>query len=207
MSARRRTATYVAFGAAMFALLALSPLAFAGKPGKTSTSGTSGPMKLVSETVTYYNANSPTSCMSEDDYDSRVFQGSLSGSLSTTFQLCGTVDGVDWSAGGIGIETNVAVTGTGLTDLTISSPTGETHHAVFMGSTTSGGVTTNHFAACFEPPFSLSTGFGTDPLAGGAWQVTLSGAFKYATWTATARMAYTYYQQADCPASEQNLVP
>jgi hypothetical protein len=177
-----------------------------GKAGKTS-SGSSA-LALTSEYIyNMPNAAAPLSCLNEDDIDQRTFVGSLSGSFSTSYQLCATWNGgMYWSAGGEGLETDVTSVGP-ISDLAISSPAGDAHHAVLMGTTTSNGVTTYHYAACYMPPFSLSTNTGTDPLASGTWTMTLSGTFTKATWHTTVQMAYPSFQQAYCPPSEENLTP
>ena len=186
------------------------PAALAAKGGHGGKGG-AGPTTALSMTSDYvYSSPNPTApswCMNEDDIDQRTFAGSLSGSYSTSYQLCANWnDGIYWSAGGEGIETDIASVGP-ISDLVITSPTGDTHHAVLMGTTTSSGTTTYHYAACYMPPFSLSTNTGTNPLAGGDWTITLNGTFTSATWDTTVRMAYPSLQQAYCPASEQNLTP
>lgn len=186
------------------------PVALAAKSGNSRKSQTSasGPISLVSETVwNSPNPAAPTSCLNEDDIDQRTFAGRLSGSYSTSYPLCDTWnDGIYWSAGGEGVETDIASNGP-ITDLVITSPTGDKHHAVLMGTSTSNGVTTYKYAACYVPPFSLSTYTGTDPLAGGTWTIALSGSFSSATWNTTVRMAYPSFQETYCPSSEQNLTP
>jgi len=203
----------VAVVAAVAAVVLVSPAA-AGKGGHGNANGgtntsSSGSLSLTSETA-YGSLNpaSPSWCLTEDDFDQRSFSGSLSGSYATQFRLCdGNTDysgGISWTAGGEGIMSTVSVVGT-LADLTITSPDGTVHHAELMGSSTSKGATTNTYAVCYNPPFSLSTDTGTDPLAGGNWSVTLSGQISKVTWTATVEMAYPQYQQASCPLDEQNL--
>lgn len=168
------------------------------------------PLHLVSE-YTYKNPYGGVSwCLGEDDWDQRNFYGSLTGSYSTSFVLCDYAsDGYD--AGGIGVYGDVYIVGH-LDDMTITSPSGVTHHAVLVGTTVTGHgtntVTTYHYQVCFVPPFSLSTGVGTNPLRGGEWEETLSGQIVSANqWTATAQMSYVQTQQSSCPLSEQNLTP
>jgi hypothetical protein len=151
----------------------------------------------------------PSWCLSEDDYDQRVFSGSLNGSYGTTYQLCGlNTDG--YTAGGIGLESDVYVVGQ-LSDVAITSPDGSVHHAVLMSTSTSGSgknlVTTSHYAVCYVPPWSLSSDTSGAALTGGTWLITLSGQISSATWTTTATMTNVSYQQTYCPVSEQNLVP
>jgi hypothetical protein len=151
------------------------------------------------------NPAAPSWCMNEDDIDQRTFSGSLSGSYSTQFRLRdGSTDlsgDIYWSAGGEGIMSTVSVVGT-LTDLAITAPDGSVRHAQLIGSSGS----TKTYSVCYCPPFYLSTNTGTDPIAGGNWTVTLSGQISSATWTARVEMAYPSYQEASCPASQQNLV-
>ena len=160
------------------------------------------------------NPNSPPWCFAEDDYDQRVYSGSLNGSYSTTEHLCGLssdfFNGIYWDSGGIGLQATVYAVGT-LTDMTITSPTGSVHHAVWVGSSTSKGITTNEYATCFVPPYSIGTGAGGLALSityiGDPWSITLSGNISSATWDVTAQMAQVSDQEANCPPSEQNLVP
>lgn len=183
--------------------LAIALEASTAQGGKTQPS-----LSLSSETIVNSpNPSAPLWCLNEDDVDQRVFTGSLNGSYSTTYQLCADWNGgIFWTAGGEGIETDIASVGP-ITDLVITSPLGDSHHAVFNGATTYRGVTTYRYSACYVPPFSLSTGSGTDPLAGGTWTVTLTGSFSNATWGTWVQMAYPSWQQAYCPVSEQNLTP
>jgi hypothetical protein len=183
----------------------------APKASHSSTGGTGGtpaPLSLVSES-TSSNPNAPAWCETEDDYDMRIFSGSLSGSASYTEQLCGMSDyynGVYWDAGGIGLESDVSVVGQ-LSDLTITAPDGTVHHGVLMGQTTSKGTTTSRYAVCYVPPYSMASNTGGWPLAGGTWQVALSGQISSATWYGRLQMATVSFQQGFCPASEQNLGP
>jgi hypothetical protein len=168
-------------------------------------------LALVSEYVNYSaNPAAPTWCLNEDDYDQRFFSGSLYGSYSTSYQLCdGNTDysgGMYWTAGGEGLETDVSVVGS-LADLTITAPDGSAHHAVLTGESSSKGVTSYQYTACYVPPYSVSTNQGTDPLAGGTWTIILSGQISQANWTTTVRMTDAPFQQSHCPASEQNLLP
>lgn len=177
-----------------------------GKPRKTI------PLTLIAEYVQDSpNAAAPTWCLNEDDFDERVFSGSLSGSFSTSYALCDrSVDysgGMYWDAGGIGLQADLYVVGT-VSDLAIVSPSGDVHHGVLVGSSTSKGVTTDHYQVCFVPRYSVSTDMGGTPLAGGAWQVTLSGRLaNVVRWTVNAQMTDARFQQANCPPSEQNLAP
>jgi hypothetical protein len=207
-----RLATRIAFGAAFVVLLALAPSALAGKgngnggggKGSGSLPPTGSPLNLSSETVKL-NPTLPSSCLSEDDYDKRVFSGSLSGSFSTSYQTCGlNTDG--FTAGGIGLESDVFVVGQ-LSDLSITAPDGSVHHAVLMDQTTTKGVTSYHYAVCYVPLYFISDDTGTDPLPGGSWQMTLSGQVSSASWTTRAQMTDVAFQQNYCPPSLQNLAP
>jgi hypothetical protein len=189
------------------------PVALGAKGGNTRKSHTMGstPLALVSETVwNSPNPAAPTWCLNEDDYHKRTWSGSLSGSFAATEQLCGTdadySGGMWWGAGGVGLRGDLYATGA-LSDLTITSPRGDTHGAVLVGSSTSNGVTTNHFEVCYVPPFAVSSNTGGMPLPGGTWQITLSGNVTHATFTVSSAMADVTFQQTYCPVSEQNLVP
>jgi hypothetical protein len=111
-----------------------------------------------------------------------------------------------WTAGGEGLETDVSVVGS-LSDLTITAPDGSVHHGVLIGQSTTKGGTMSVYAACYVPPYSVSTDQGTDPLAGGTWTIALSGQISQASWTTTVRMTDATFQQTHCPTSEQNLLP
>jgi len=206
----RRIAAQLALTLALLGF-ALVPVAFGAKGGKGPKASPTGTTLALTGEYAYGSLNtaSPSWCLTEDDFDQRTFSGSLSGSYSTQFRLCdGNTDysgGISWTAGGEGIMSTVSVVGS-LADLTITAPDGTVHHAELMGSSTSPGATTNTYAVCYNPPFSLSTNTGTDPLAGGTWSVTLSGQISKVTWTATVEMAYPQYQQASCPLDEQNLI-
>jgi hypothetical protein len=138
--------------------------------------------------------------MTEDDVVVRSFSGSLSGSHSTSFQLCNlSADG--WTAGGEGIQSEVGVSGT-LGDLTITAPDGTVTHGVYTG--TSKGI--SYYAVCVVPPYYASSDTGTSPLAGGTWTVTLSGSISSASWKAQVTMTDVGFQQANCPVSQQNII-
>lgn len=178
--------------------------------GHTSTSPTTN-LALVSESGGT-NPNSPPSCLTEDDYNYRTYSGSLNGSYSTSATLCNDVyyNGVYWDSGGIGLQATVYVVGS-LSDMTITSPTGTVEHAVWVASSTSKGTTTNEYETCFVPPYSMSSDTGGTALSaaypGNPWSMTLSGSISNATWYLNALMTDVTYQKANCPASEQNLVP
>jgi hypothetical protein len=76
-----------------------------------------------------------------------------------------------------------------------------------MGQTTTKGVTTYHYSACYVPLYFVSNDTGTDPLPGGSWQMTLSGQVSSANWTTRAQMTNVVFQQNYCPPSQQNLAP
>jgi hypothetical protein len=215
METERSIATRIVFTGALIALLAFVPIALAGKGGTPNGGGGKGgtsvgstsdssTLALRSNTV-QLNPTLPSWCLSEDDFDRRVFSGSLSGSFSTSYQTCGlNTDG--FTAGGIGLESDVYVVGQ-LSDLSITAPDGGVHHAILMGQTTSKGVTTSHYAVCYVPLYFLSDDTGTDPLPGGSWQMTLSGQVDSAYWTTRAQMTDVVFQQNYCPPSQQHLSP
>lgn len=178
-----------------------------GSGGGRTTTAPSSSLALTSQT-SWNNPNGPSWCKSEDDYDFRTFSGSLNGTYSTSYQLCDPstdyYNGIWWDAGGEGLEADVSVVGQ-LSNLTITAPDGTSHGAVLMSQTTSRGVTTSHYAVCYVPPYYKSSDIGTDPLAGGSWQVTLSGQISSANWTTRDNMTDVTFQQTYCPSSEQNL--
>jgi hypothetical protein len=203
---RETPAVRIALSGCLVLALALVPVALAnnGHGGGGASTARSSALSLTSETV-QLNPNTPSWCLGEDDYDRRVFAGSLSGSYSTSYRMCDlNTDG--FTAGGIGLESDVYVVGQ-VSDLTITSPDGGVHHAVLMGQTTSKGVTSYRYAVCYVPLYYLSTDIGTDPLRGGTWQITLSGQISNANWTTRAQMTDTVFQQSYCPPSQQNLSP
>jgi len=183
--------------------------ALAGSKGKPHTSGSGATgFGLISQS-TGNNPNSPTWCLNEDDYDQRVFSGSLSGSFTAVEQLCGLdsdfYDNVYWDAGGIGVEADVYVVGQ-LNDMAITAPDGSAHHAILMGQTTDRGTTTYHYAACYSPAYSASTDTGGTPLPGGSWSITASGQASSARLAINSQMTEVRFQQSHCPVSEQNIV-
>lgn len=193
-------------------LLATAVAVFAASDAasaKRVASSTASSFALVSE-YSWNNPNpaAPLWCLNEDDWHQRTWSGSLSGSLSGSERLCsGSVDysgGLWWNAGGIGIQADAYVTGS-LADIAITSPLGDVHHAVLVGSTTSKGVITNHYQACFVPTFSISSNVGGSPLPGGLWQFTVSGSLSKARFTVDAEMADVTFQQSHCPSSQQRL--
>jgi hypothetical protein len=200
---------------AAFLILAavLVPVALAAKGGnpRKSQASASAPLSLVSETVWKSpNPAAPTWCLNEDDYHKRTWSGSLNGSFTANEQLCGLDSdysgGMYWDAGGIGLQADLYVTGM-LTDLSITSPQGVSHAAVLVGSSMSNGVRTDHYEVCYVPPYAIASNTGGMPLPGGSWQVTLAGDVSKVTFSETAQMTDATFQQTNCPASEQNLVP
>jgi hypothetical protein len=190
--------------AAAAAALAASLLvgsAGAAKGGKgPKASSTSTTLALTSQYIIWPDTWAPD-CMTEDDVVVRSFSGSLSGSYSTSFQLCSLgVDG--WTAGGEGIQSEVGVSGT-LSDLTITAPDGTVTHSIYTG--TSQGI--SYYKICVVPTYYASNDTGTNPLAGGTWTVTLSGSISSASWAAQVTMTDVNFQQANCPASQQNILP
>lgn len=205
MPIRRISVTLVAavLGAcALFGGAASS--AFAAKPSPASST----PFTLSNEYVNL-NPYDPPWCLAEDDFHMRTWSGSLNGSFTASDYLCEY--GVDyfnggyWTPGGEGVYASAYVVGT-LNNLTITSPTGDVHHAVLVGSSTSKGVTTSHYETCYMPPFSLSSGGGGTSVPGGTWSTTISGNFSSVSFASNIEMGYVNWQQAYCPPSEQNLV-
>jgi len=189
--------------------LALAPVARAVKPGGNGKNAQAAPVALVSE-YTWLNPYDPPWCLSEDDFHLREWVGSLDGTFSATERLCGEsldfYNGNWWAGGGIGFQSEVYVVGT-LNDLAITSPLGDSHHAVLVGSSTTRGVTTTHYEVCYVPSRSLSSGGGGLALPGGTWTITLSGNVAKAADYVNAEMTDVTYQQEHCPLSEQNLTP
>lgn len=160
---------------------------------------TSPPLALTSQYTLWPDTWAPN-CMTEDDVVVRSFSGSLSGSYSTAFQLCGlATDG--WTAGGEGIQSEVGVSGT-LSGLTITAPDGTVTHGVYTGTTQ--GI--SYYKICVVPSYYASTDTGTRPLAGGTWTVSLSGAISSASWKAQVTMTDVNFQKANCPTSQQNVI-
>jgi hypothetical protein len=185
-----------------------SSSAFAAKGGKTG--GNSAPsFSLASEQVTNSNSLAPTWCLNEDDYRQGRWSGSLSGSFTTTEQLCDRnvdyANGMYWSAGGIGLRAELFVVGA-VSDISITSPQGDAHHAVLVGSSTSRGVTTDHYQVCYVPAYEHVYNSSGAPLPGGAWTITVSGSFSSANYSVTGAMTDVQYQQTYCPVSQQNIL-
>jgi hypothetical protein len=210
--------------AAMIVLSVLAPIALAdkggnpngaggGKSGGTasgggggstnvggSTGGSTSTLGLTWESIYWPDTWEPN-CMTEDDVDVRSFSGSLYGSYSTSFRLCNlSTDG--WTSGGEGVQSKVAVSGT-LSDLTITDPSGAITQGVYLGQTKG----LSYYEVCVVPPYHLSNDSGTGTLAGGTYTVTLSGSITSASWQAQVNMTDVYFQQANCPASQQNILP
>jgi hypothetical protein len=200
---------------------AFAPVALAdkgGNGGNPKRAATASLSPVYEQTRNSLNPVAPTWCLNEDDYHQRTWSGSLGGSFTILEQFCdANVDysgGLWWSAGGIGLQADLEVTGT-LSDLTITSPEGDTHHAVLVGSTASKGKTINHYEVCHVPAYSLAYNIGGSPLPGGLWKITLSGNVTtvpyqdflsyHGGFSVTADMTDTAFQQQYCPASEQNL--
>jgi hypothetical protein len=216
MLSRRMLTTSVPVIAAMVVFSIVAPFALADKGGGGhggkgggggttsgggggSTSGSTSTLGLSSESIYWPDTWEPN-CMTEDDRVVRSFSGSLYGSYSTSFQLCGlSTDG--WTAGGEGIQSEVGVSGT-LSDLTITAPDGTVTHGVYTG--TSKGI--SYYQVCVVPPYYAATDTGTGPLVGGTWTVTLSGSISSASWEAQVTMTDVNFQQANCPASQQNII-
>jgi hypothetical protein len=167
--------------------------------GGGSTGSDTTALSMTAEYIYWPDTWEPN-CMTEDDVVVRSFSGSLSGSYSTSFRLCSlSTDG--WTAGGEGIQSEVAVSGT-LGDLTITAPDGTVTHSVYTG--TSKGISS--YEVCVVPPYYASTDTGTSPLAGGTWTVTLSGSLSSASWRAQVTMTDVNFQQQNCPATQQNII-
>jgi hypothetical protein len=207
-----RSAVRSAIPASAVLMLGVPAVALGARSaGGGTKQGVGTPLSLVSEYVhNSPNPAAPTTCLNEDDYHQRTWGGTLSGNFSATERLCDSnVDysgGIWWDAGGIGLQASVDVVGA-LSDLTISSPQGDSHHAALVSSSTTKGVTTNRYEVCYVPAYSISTDTGGAPLPGGTWQITLSGNVTKATYSVTAAMTDVTFQQQNCPASGQNLTP
>lgn len=196
-----RAGRSVVVGALVTMIVVAAPSAVAGASPKNTSAA--NPLSLTSQTE-MWNPKVSVSCLTEDDYWQRVFSGSLNGSYSTSYQLCGlNTDG--YTAGGIGLQSSISVVGQ-LTSLTITAPDGTSHGAVLMGQSTSKGVTKQIYEVCYVPPYYMSTDTGTDPLQGGTWNITLSGDISSASWVTNAEMTDVTFQQGHCPTSEQNLL-
>jgi hypothetical protein len=179
---------------------ALVPSAFAAKGGHGPNAGATATTLALTGQSVYWPSSFAPNCMTEDDVVVRSFFGSLNGSYSTSFQLCGlSIDG--WTAGGEGVQSEVGVNGT-LNDLTITAPDGTVTHGVY--TSTSKGI--SYYKVCVVPPYYASTDTGTGPLAGGTWTVTLSGSISSASWKAQVTMTDVNFQQQNCPASQQNII-
>lgn len=184
---------------------------FAASPNSGKTGGKTGSTAPLSLSATQIsnNPNSPAWCDNEDDVHDYLGSGSLSGSLSATQQFCGLTsdfyNGVYWDAGGEGTGLEAYSAGAALTDMTITSPGGDVHHAVLVGTATSKGVTTYHYQTCYVPAYSQATDTGGTPLAGGTWTYTISGTASKVSYYVRTQMTDVKFQQAHCPLSEQNL--
>lgn len=186
--------------------LATSPSALAAQGGQKSVAPA---LSLVSEYIwNSPNPIAPTWCLNEDDWHVRTWTGGLSGTFTASERLCDyNADfsgGMGWDAGGVGLQADLVVAGT-LSDLAITSPQGDSHHGVFADSTTSKGVTLNHYRVCYVPPYMLVNDIGFGSLTGGDWQIALSGNVTKVSFTLRARMADVNFQQQYCPSSQQNL--
>lgn len=188
----RRTAAQVVLTLLLFGFV-LVPAALAkggGKPGRTPVA----PLSMTSDVVYWPDTWEPN-CITEDDSDVRSFAGSLDGSYSTSYALCGLTD--PYSAGGIGLQASATVNGT-LTDLSVTSPDGTVTHGVSTGM----GV----YGVCVVPPYFAATNTSFNPLAGGTWTITLSGQIKSVSWTTRALMANVNFQTLNCPPAQQNII-
>lgn len=205
MSAIQKALSFVI--AAALGMTAFAPSASAAK--STTKTPTSAPLALTYE-YTSLNPNDPPWCLSEDDFHLRTWTGALNGTFTASDYLCDpNVDyyrGMWWDPAGLGVYVSVDVVGT-VQNLGITSPTGVTHSGVLVSSSTSKGVTTDHYEACFMPPASVSTGSIGAPIPGGTWHTSLAGTTSSVTYHFNIEMGYVNWQQQHCPTSEQNLVP
>ena len=185
----------VAIIATVVAIVSAAPAA-----AKRGNGGTNPTTLALTSTYTSWPDTWEPNCMTEDDVVQRNFSGSLSGSYSTSFQLCSlATDG--WTAGGEGVQSEVGVSGT-LSDLTITAPDGTVTHGVHLS--TSKGV--SYYEVCVVPPYYALSDTGTNPLGGGSWTVTLSGSISSASWEAQVTMTDVSFQQQNCPTSQQNII-
>jgi hypothetical protein len=207
-----RSRALVALVVPCLCALALAPAAWAARGGKAGASnGSAAGLSLNYESVwNSPNVLAPTWCMNEDDFHQRSWSGSLNGSFTATERLCDDsadyFGGIWWNAGGVGLQSDVYVTGT-LSDLTITAPDGTSHRGVLVGSSTSKGGTTDHYQVCYVPAYSLSSNVSGRPVPGGTWQVALSANSSKVTFSLRAHMTDVNFQQQSCPESSQNLVP
>lgn len=183
--------------------------AFAAKGGKAASAGNAAPLALISEQIYSPNQVAPTWCLNEDDAHSRTWSGTLTGSFTATEQLCDEnvdyANGMYWSAGGEGLQAEIWVVGA-VDDLSITSPLGDSHHAVLVESTTSRGVRTDHYQVCYVPGYARSSNTGGAGLRGGTWTISLAGSFTSATYRVTGTMTDVTWQGLHCPTSQQNIV-
>lgn len=184
--------------------------ALAAKGGRTTPS-TSSAFSLASDyTWNSPNPSAPTWCINEDDIHQRTWTGSLNGTFTATERLCDPnsdySDGIWWDAGGDGLQADLYVTGS-LNDLTITSPNGDSHHAVLIDSSTSKGVRTDHYQVCYVPSYSPVNDVAGASLPGGTWQIALSGSLSSVRFKQTADMTNVEFQQRSCPPSQQNINP
>jgi hypothetical protein len=212
LAGARTRASFVAVVAAALCCVVGASDALAAKGGKSgSGTGSTGAGMSLGYDYWWLNPNpgAPTWCNNEDDIHERRWTGTLDGTFTTTERLCDpSVDysgGQYWDAGGEGLQADLWVTGT-VNDLAITSPQGDSHHGVLMGSSTTKGVTTDHYSVCYVPTYERTHDTSGVALAGGTWSLSVSGSVKNVTLKLRSDMTDVNYQLTYCPQSEQNLV-
>ena len=132
----------------------------------------------------------------------------IDGAFTTSERLCdAAIDvsgGISWDAGGIGLQADLVVAGT-LTDLAITSPAGDRHHALFIELDDVEGYELA-LPRLLRPAVRAGRQHGRAILAGGTWQIGLTGSTTQVSLALRARIADVPFQQQYCPPSQQNLV-
>jgi hypothetical protein len=209
----RRTQLFILLFAVVGAAIIMKSFA-----GSAKITLATGPLTQTSEKVwNSPNPDAPKSCMNEDDYHFREWSGTLNGTFTATERLCdANIDisnGQYWGPGGVGIQAQILAVGT-LNDLSITSPQGDVHHAVLVGSTTYGNgksaKTANLYQVCYVPSYTLANNIGGQSLPGGNWTISVTGNLSTVLYkgnfSVTSSMADVYFQQRSCPPSQQNLI-
>jgi hypothetical protein len=219
MSFRRIFAQALVVMALTVAVLIASITAYANPKPKPelSSSTTSSPFALQTESVSSsFSLVAPSWCLNEDDYNSRSWSGSLTGTFTATEYFC--TPGVDisggypdWDGGGVGLMATIAVVGTDTLDhLRLSNQGGMynppvTQDAVWTGSSRTGSgrkrdpyVVTNYYRAC---AFWNGANFGSMGPWTGTWTLTVSGSLTKSSLSLAAEMFS--YAEGQCPQGQQ----